>query len=351
MRECDIILLSYESPELLKKCVQSVLDHTRVKSRLIIVDNASRDPEVADYLKSLRGNETIEIEKMFSEENLGFAGGMNKGIRLSEAPFICLLNNDCVVTDGWLEEMMAVARSRNDIGLVNPQSNTFGSRSPGRKGIYTELGHAIGFACLIKREVIDRIGYLDESYQGVCYEDTDFSVRAQQAGYISVIAEGAYVFHLEQASRRNLEEKEAIYRRNREIFEKKWGKLLRVLYVANGEKSSEEDFFDTYDRLRSLARERAVISFWTHLKKKDIPGVRHADIGVKNFSRIPNPFLVLLHVIAKKKKYDAVIFEKERLKTLFALSRFLHNAELMSAESLDDGAGLASYLRGGRKNA
>ena len=134
MYKVDIILLSYESPDLLKKCVQSVLDHTRIRTRLIIVDNASQDTEVARFINAVSGNETVAVEKIFSENNKGFAGGMNLGLRVSDAPFVCLLNNDCVVTDGWLEEMIAVARSRDDIGLVNPQSNTFGSKSAGKRG-------------------------------------------------------------------------------------------------------------------------------------------------------------------------------------------------------------------------
>jgi len=163
--ECDIILLSYESPELLKKCVESVLEKTGVRSRLIIVDNASKDTGVREYLSGVHGNDRVEVEKLFSEENAGFAGGINKGLKLSSAPFVCLLNNDCVVTEGWLEELISVVKKSPGIGLVNPQSNTFGLK-PSRnetiedcakktsllKGKYTELGHIIGFACLIKEK-------------------------------------------------------------------------------------------------------------------------------------------------------------------------------------------------------
>ncbi|MGB2878872.1 MAG: glycosyltransferase family 2 protein [Candidatus Omnitrophota bacterium] len=334
---CDIILLSYESPGLLEKCVRSVLDHTRVRSRLIIVDNASRDPEVARYIGGISGNETVAVEKIFSEENEGFAGGMNLGLRLSGAPFACLLNNDCVVTEGWLEEMIAVARSRDDIGLVNPQSNTFGSKSPGEKGKYSELGHAIGFACLVKKEVIDRIGYLDEAYQGVCYEDTDFSIRAQKAGYISVVAEGAYVFHLEQASRRNLKEKEEIYRRNREIFEKRWGKLLRVLHL-NSRYSDKEDIFYDYEILKGIARERAIVDMWIGAGGRFSPDeiyqrtVKHVDIGVHT---IPGSFVkisMLLKVLTKKKKYDAAIVDSRDVASLLRFLQPVHKTEVLFRE-------------------
>ncbi|MGB3082256.1 MAG: glycosyltransferase family 2 protein [Candidatus Omnitrophota bacterium] len=372
--KCDIVLLSYESPDLLKKCVRSVLDHTRVKSRLIIVDNNSRSPEVKKYIEAVDGNETVEIEKVFNNENLGFAAGMNEGMRLSGARFVCLLNNDCVVTDGWLEEMIAVALKRSDIGLVNPQSNTFGSRPDEhssidvhaaslaeKRGKFVELGHIIGFACLVKREVIDDIGYLDEVYEGVCYEDTDFSVRARKAGFIPVMAEGSYVFHVEQASRGDMKGKKEVYRRNKEIFENKWGKLLRVLYVANGEGTG---LSSVYDCLKPLTRERVFVDIWTSREKnKDVPEARHADISIKSFPGAPGPLAVLFHAVTKKKKYDAIIFEKTGMQGLFSLARFLHKAELFGVKggSVETGAGeefslekseeFASYLRRRKKNA
>ena len=364
MPECDIILLSYESPNLLKKCVWSVLDHTRVRSRLIIVDNASRDPEVKSFLNNIHGNSTVTIEKVFSEENAGFAGGMNKGMRLSDAPHLCLLNNDCIVTDGWLEEMISIARSREDVGLVNPQSNTFGSRPSEKgsidehafslerkKGTYLELGHAIGFACLIKKEVVERIGYLDEEYQGVCYEDTDFSIRAQKAGFISVLAEGAYVFHLEQASRGTLEGKEEVYRRNREIFERKWGKLLRVFCMDSRLKSTGL-IVEEYENLKGLARERAIVDMLVRpggpFTKDEISRrtIRHTDIGVNIVPAGFAGFSALWRVLTKKKKYDAVIVNNALLMRFFNLLKPFHGAEIFSLEKLKEPSVLAKQLRG-----
>jgi len=377
--ECDIILLSYESPDLLKKCVRSVLDHTRASSRLIIVDNASSDPEVRRYLQGIRGNDKVIMEKVFSEENVGFAGGMNRGMRLSEAPFVCLLNNDCQVTDGWLEEMIAVARSRDNIGLVNPQSNTFGSR-PGignsiddhaalirnKKGRFTELGHAIGFACLIKREVIESIGYLDEAYRGFCYEDTDFSVRAGKNGFIAVMAEGAYVFHAEQASRGKWKGKEEIYRTNRKLFEDRWGRLLRIFFLDRLP-GSDERVSEYYEILKGMARERAIIDMWSRGRRSsggNLTGfdgkkpIKHADIGVNIFLNTFTAPAVLWQVLTKKKKYDAIIMKDGPLLRFLGFLKPLHGAETFSLKEktrietgkrmtfdLETPGPLAEYLR------
>lgn len=348
---CDIILLSYESPGLLKKCVESVLDHTRTPSRLIIVDNASKDPEVKRYLEDVKGRGSVEVMKVLNGTNAGFAGGMNIGLKLAEAPFVCLLNNDCVVARGWLEEMINVARISDKIGLVNPQSSTFGSwpsaemsvddhaaTLAGRKGRYVELGHAIGFACLVKKEVLDRIGFLDEAYRGVCYEDTDFAARAAEAGFISVMAEGAYVFHSEQASRGNLKGKEDIYKRNREIFEKRWGRLLRVFVIESGGRD-EGETARLYEKLKGVARERAITEIWMRDESqvKEVRReidlnmmIRHADISVRMPSGRPAALAALLRTVTKKKKFDAVILEEGLLHKALKALRPFHGSRIFS---------------------
>ncbi len=376
---CDIILLSYESPGLLKKCVQSVLDHTQIPSRLIIVDNASRDEEVRTYLNGLSGTDNVIVEKIFGAENVGFARGMNKGMSISDAPYVCLLNNDCIVTPFWLDEMISVAESRADIGIVNPQSNTFGSYPDksatlnehasllgDRKGKYVELGHAIGFACLIKREVIDKVGSLDAIYEGVCYEDTDFSMKAMKAGYIPVMAEASYVYHKEQASRKNLKGKDEIYRRNRAIFEKRWGRLLRLFFLEPG-MSGKERLMPDYRALRNITRQRAIIDVWVREGNvscdEEVPFynedvVRHADISVKTISAPFAEVMALWKILTKKKRYDAVIVEDGFLPRMLSLFAFTRRSKIfilgpgMKVRSskgeifdLREAASLAKYLR------
>ncbi|HNX90331.1 MAG TPA: glycosyltransferase [Candidatus Omnitrophota bacterium] len=381
-KTCDIVLLSYENPDLLEKCVVSVLHNTDVPSRLIIVDNASRNERVKKYISDLAGNDVVSIEKVFCDRNYGFAGGINRGMRLSTSSFVCILNNDCIVTKSWLSEMISVAVSQKNIGLVNPQSSTFGSiPSPEkgiekhaaelscRKGKYTELGHAIGFACLIKREVIDKIGYLDEIFEGVCYEDTDYSMRVLKAGYISVIAEGAYVFHLEQASRKNLKNRDEIYARNLSLFTERWGKILRVLYLDQGLDITQTEFLrEDYEMMRALSRQRAFVDMWVKDSKKLVtPGgayeylgvIRHADVNLNVFSDAFYGIRFLWKVLTKKKKYDAVILKQGFLSGIVSFFAFTgrykvfilnYDDRLIGPDGkifdLVDAVGLAGYLRG-----
>ena len=88
--KCDLILLSWNNPEILRQCVDSILRSTRTPSRLIMVDNGSSETGVREYLSSLKGNDTIQIRLIFNTVNEGFAKGMNKGMKASDAPYVCL---------------------------------------------------------------------------------------------------------------------------------------------------------------------------------------------------------------------------------------------------------------------
>ena len=352
-KKCDIVLLSYENLNLLKKCIDSIFSNTKVVSHLIVVDNGSQDSEVAKYISTIKGTEIVSVEKIILSENKGFAAGVNIGINIATAPYVCLLNNDCEVTDGWLEEMIKVASSDRTIGLVNPQSSTFGSRPQNgvsynqhsksladKKGKYTELGHSIGFTLLIKREVLNRIGYFDEGYKGFCYEDLDFSVRAHNAGYISVMAKGAYVFHYEQASRKKMPEKWVVYKRNRELFESKWGDIIRVIWLnSSNDFNEEQEFVDFYNFMKKIARNRIYIDYYLPNSQKEklsstivayfLEHNSHADISLKFFNKSFLVFMSIWKILTKKKKYNVIILKKGVLFLFLLLLKPIHRAKVV----------------------
>lgn len=247
---CDIILLSWNNPHLLKNCVESVLKNTLSPARLIIVDNGS-DSQTIRYLRSLKGTASLPIEILYNSTNEGFAKGNNLGIRHSTAPYVCLLNNDTVVAPGWLGILISAAQTDPIIGIVNPASNSFGgghaqgnlasveayARSRTEPVRVIEMGSAIGFCFLIKRAVIDAIGLLDEQYEKAYYEDADYSLQAKKAGFTCVMATGAYVYHLEKASSGGETRNIDFIQKNRQRFLEKWGEAQRALCPLYLEKS------------------------------------------------------------------------------------------------------------------
>ena len=114
---CDIIIPVWNQLERTRECIDSVRENTRASYRLVIIDNASDKP-TKEYLESLRGALPGIVLKR-NKDNLGFIKVVNQGMKESNSEYVCVLNNDTVVTAGWLSEMIGVAGSEGGIGVVN----------------------------------------------------------------------------------------------------------------------------------------------------------------------------------------------------------------------------------------
>jgi GT2 family glycosyltransferase len=242
---CDIVLLTWNHLELAQPCIESILRHATIPARLLIVDNGSEAP-ARDALRRVAGTPLVSVELLRNETNEGFRKGMTRGWRARRAPYVCLLNNDTLVTRGWLARMLEVADAHPEIGLLNPSSNMFGDRPcPGetieahaahlesRRGEWVEVGSCVGFCLLIKRAVIERIGLLTEDEPGFFFEDDDYSRRAQEAGFLCAGARSAYVHHAEHQSVRHLPQRERVFRASREAYWRRWGRPLRIAYLPS----------------------------------------------------------------------------------------------------------------------
>ncbi len=337
--KCDLILLSWNNTEILRQCVDSILRFARVPCRLIIVDNGSSEAGIREYLASLKGNDAIQVRVILNAVNEGFAKGMNKGIKASAAPYVCLLNNDILVTDGWLEEMMRVASGDPAVGIVNPSSNNFGLRFGkettlerfalslrGQSGRWVEMGSCIGFCMLIKRELIEKIGYLDESYGYAYFEDTDFSRRAQAAGYKCAMAKGCYVYHAEGSSGKFLIDKEGAFQRSAEIFRGRWGMPRRVVYVVTSKDKSSLECIIRGVEAELKARNRV----WIFQEEgAEIPGLpEHLDLMREKFPKMFFNFAAFWNIIKKKKKFARLYIRQGALRNTLSLYGWFRKSEI-----------------------
>ncbi|HVN48236.1 MAG TPA: glycosyltransferase, partial [Bacteroidota bacterium] len=240
----SIIALSYNQVEYTQAFIESLFRHTNVAFELILIDNAS-DNKTIRYLNEVQrshGNAKI----IFNEENLGFPKGVNQGIRAATGKYFLIANNDIVVTDGWLERMVELAESNASIGIVGPMSNIVSGvqldknakynsleemhqyAAKGRNengGKYAEFPRVAFLCTLIKREVIEKIGGLDERFSPGNFEDDDFCLRAQVAGYKTVIAQDVFIHHYGSKSftANGVEEYNKRLEQNKQIFIDKWG--------------------------------------------------------------------------------------------------------------------------------
>lgn len=362
---CDLVLLSWNHLEETRPCLETLFAFTGVPCRLLIVDNAS-EPPVREFLAGVtpRGALT-EVRLLQNETNEGFPLGMNRGIRASSAPYVCVLNNDLRFTSGWLEEMIRVAQADPTIGVVNPTSNTFGNRPPrgmpleayarhlrSLQGRWTEVGMCTGFCMLITREVVDRVGALSEEVDRAFFEDEDYSMRAQQAGYRCVVAESAYVFHTEHRSVRTVPEREALFARNQRWCHTRWGRWVRIVWprfepVVPG----SDELRQWLERLVSWARRRTLVYVFAPTPPgttqdtlfRSVGLIPHADIHWQSVPERLAPLAVMGHVVKRRKKpFDLIVAPNDRWAQWMNRLQWLHRAEVVHQ---DDQAGLMALWR------
>ena len=256
----SIITLTHNQLEYTKKFIESIFTHTKEPFELIVVDNGSTDGTV-EYLetefegqrsedegrKSEIGEQRAEVRIIKNKENLGFAAGNNQGMAAARGNYILLMNNDIVVTPGWLERMISCAEKNPRIGIVGPMSNyvsgpqlvenvtydiqtlngleDFATKFSDQHGEQSQrFLRVVGFCMLIKRAVINRIGGMDASYGLGNFEDDDFSLRATLASFESWIAKDCFIHHFGSRTfiGAKIDYRESLSR-NWEIFKGKWG--------------------------------------------------------------------------------------------------------------------------------
>ncbi|MBX3006738.1 MAG: glycosyltransferase [Melioribacteraceae bacterium] len=212
--QVSILTLTYNALEYTKEFISSLLQHSTLDYELIVIDNNSSD-ETVNYLKSIEKNyENIRV--ILNKENIGFPAAINQGLLECNGKYIIIVNNDIVVTKRWLESLIEVAESDPKIGLVGPISNEVSGLQKDENAKYKSIEEMhkyaanvtktnkgeilnfprIAFLCtLIKKEVIEKIGGLDERFTPGNYEDDDFCLRAQLAGFKTVIAKDVFIHH------------------------------------------------------------------------------------------------------------------------------------------------------------
>jgi len=246
----SIIILTFNELNFTKKCVDSIRKHTRYPYEIIFVDNASTDG-TRTYLNRLtKSNDHYQV--IHNEENLGFAAGNNQGIAVATGKYILLMNNDIVVTPGWLDRLVSCAERDTRIGIVGPMSNSvsgpqlikdvpynltdlgglddfaaeFSKRNAGKVRRFMRV---VGFCMLIKRAVVDKIGGLDSRYGIGNFEDDDFSLRAALAGFESWMAADCFIHHFGNRTfiGARIDYNESLTK-NWEIFKHKWNLPLKL---------------------------------------------------------------------------------------------------------------------------
>ena len=220
MKKTSIVILTYNNLSYNKGVLESIRKYTKAGTyEVILVDNASTDGTRV-WLNEIK--ETSDIKVILNDENVGFPKGCNIGITAANADNdILLLNNDIEVTHNWLDNLQIALYSNPKIGAVQGVDRLHFPEALNEKGevinfsaedtseihafalknnssdpkcwLYTN--YLVGYCILIKRDVLNQVGLLDERFTPGQFEDDDLSFRILVAGYYLLRCLDCFIHH------------------------------------------------------------------------------------------------------------------------------------------------------------
>lgn len=251
----SLIIPTRNGLHLIRQCIESILKKTSYSNyEILIIDNGSDDHETLRYLDRLGDTSNIRV---INDERCPFnySALNNNAVKLVQGEFIGLINNDIeVISSDWLSEMISHAQ-RPEVGAVGamlyyPDNHIQHAgvilgmggiaghaykRQPrgeygyfGRAKLVQELS-AVTAACLIiRKSAYLSVGGLNETDLPVAYNDIDFCLRLQEAGYKNIWTPYAELYHHESATRgyEDTPEKKARFAKEKDYMKKRWGDVL-----------------------------------------------------------------------------------------------------------------------------
>lgn len=225
----SILIVNYNGREILSQCLESLNKTKYSKFEVIVIDNGSTDDSVSEVKRRYASVTLIQ-----AKENLGFARGNNVSLKHAKGKYVVLLNGDTEVEPDWLEKLVDFAEEHPDGGVFGSKILFFDHKkiinsagglcdiygfSPLR-GTYEkdckkfnkpeEVFYAHGAAMMVRKSLIEKIGFLDETYF-IYHEELDFCWRALLFGAKVYYVPGSVVYH--KLRQRNFYQKDKLAQR------------------------------------------------------------------------------------------------------------------------------------------
>lgn len=200
MKDLSIIIVNTNNRKLLEECLASIYKNThKISFEIIISDNASTDGS-----QEMVKNKFPQVFLIENQENLGFIKASNLGLRNYNARYALLLNDDTVVKDSALDKMVEFMDNHPEAGACGPkllnidgtlqrQGGLLGKRF-WRSNKPVTVDFVIGAVLIVRKEVIDKVGILDENLY-FYNDDLDWCVRIRKAGWKIYFLPQAEVMH------------------------------------------------------------------------------------------------------------------------------------------------------------
>ncbi len=251
----SIIIPNKDSVEILKQCIDSIINKSTYENyEIIIVENNSENEETFQYYKTLELIDNIKV--VIWEEEFNYSKINNFGFQYANGEYVLLLNNDIeVITPSWIEEML-MFNQREDVGAVGAMlyypndtiqhagvivgiggvaghSHKYFPRGDygymGRLMIAQNLSAVTAACMMLKRSVYEEVRGIDEGF-AVAFNDVDFCMRIREAGHLICWTPYAELYHHESISRGQEDtlEKQKRFLGEVERFQERWKEELEA---------------------------------------------------------------------------------------------------------------------------
>lgn len=241
MKDISIITVNYNGFDVTCELIES-LKEVSFEGEIVVVDNGSKEDEAA-----MIRSKYPTVSAIRSNQNLGFAGGNNLGIRAAKGNYLFFLNNDTTLTEPIWHPLIERLNSSPEIGLVCPKilfeyaPDTiqfagytslhpitlrnrmigFNEKDRGQYQQAHEIPYAMGAAMMTSKEVIAKAGEMPDCYF-LYYEELDWSLRIREAGYTIWYEPSGRIYHKESAATGRVSPLKQYYlTRNRLFFVKR----------------------------------------------------------------------------------------------------------------------------------
>lgn len=239
----SIIIVSYNNLDYTKLCLESIIKNTNYPNyEIIIVDNGSSEDTVI-FLRDYCSKNNID-KLILNKLNLGFAKANNQGVQITDGDYLVLLNNDTIVSPGWIHRFLWHLSINKNIGMVGPVTNAIANEAKididyvdasidnvnyfAAKQAMMNYGQSFEikvlalFCCMIPKDLYLEVDGLDERYQIGMFEDDDLSLKIKNKGLKLICAKDVFIHHVQRAAFKLISDERylEIFYENKEKFEK-----------------------------------------------------------------------------------------------------------------------------------
>jgi GT2 family glycosyltransferase/glycosyltransferase involved in cell wall biosynthesis len=248
----SVVVVSYNQWPLTERCLASLVANDDAGPlQIIVVDNASAD-QTPERLRAWAETDPARRQVILNADNRGFGPAVNQGLAVATGDYLVVLNNDTIVGPGWTRGMRRHFEVDAGLGLICPITNNIGNEAqvalPGRtpnevfasarrhsfqrSGRRLALPNVAFFCVMMPRRVYESVGPMDEQFVPGFFEDDDYCLRVRDKGWTIACAEDVFVYHELSASfdAEGATRRQAIFARNKALFEKKWGAWTPHVY-------------------------------------------------------------------------------------------------------------------------